>query len=158
MALTDTDPVAIRIAQQIVSTLQAISAGDDYYHNMRHVELSRGGWFNPPVYPACVVIPRTVNVDVPGESLTDSAVFDHDFQITAVIEYRTDAAEELYKLYADIHHAIMADVTRGELAESTRVVLWESLVPVDEADQLSELDILIRVRFRTEQADLTTAV
>jgi len=158
MARTDLDPVEIRVAQNMVSVLAAVAAGDDYYHTIRHAELSKGGWFNPPVFTAAVVIPRGTPADPPGESLVDTAIFDVDYQVVAVHEKRTEAAEWTARLYADIHHALMVDVTRGDLAESTTPVNHELLIPVDDADQHSLVEATFRVRFRTEQDDLTIAV
>lgn len=159
-----TDPVPLRILENLETALALPDGGANYYHAVKVA-----GWGRDITAPAIQGYPA-VFIGEPGEigQHTETAenrrVLFHgswywDVPIFGVIQdvgMGKDAYRELMRLAADIYRAVMVDHQRGGLAVLTAPQGWTILGPKDETQGRPWVAVLVRIFFRTKDTEMVT--
>ena len=158
------DPIPVRILDNVAAALALPDGGNDYYHAVSFAGIGRD--ITSPAlvgYPA-VFIGEPGEVGQYSEVSQEGRVMWHgswfwDIPVFGVIRDvgGGDAAyRSLLKLAADIFRAVMVDFTRGGFAKLTQVMGWTLLGPQASTDGRPWVGVLVRVVFRTRDNEMVT--
>lgn len=158
-----TEPVAVRILDDILATMELPDGGSDYFHDVKQVRLEPADIDSFSAYPAVgVFVLGTVDGE-PQTTFTENTRW--RLALVGILQERgEDAARALLRMIRDIHRALMIDRRRGVESVSgepnaveTHWLGWDPEFLVDEADSLAWAECRIEVHFRTSDTDLTEA-
>lgn len=159
-----TDPIPVRILDNLAAALALPDGGADYYHAVKFA-----GFGRDITAPATVGYPA-VFIGEPGEigQVTETnevrrvhgyGTWYWDIPIFGVIEDvggGSDAYRRLTRLAADIYRALMVDHQRGGLAVLTDPQGWTILGPQSETQGRPWVAVLVRIIFRTRYNEMVT--
>lgn len=159
-----TDPVPLRILENLETALALPDGGANYYHAV-HV----AGWGKDITasaingYPA-VFLGEPGEIGHYSETAENRRVLWHgtwywDIPIFGVIQDvggGSDAYRQLQRLAADIYRAVMVDYTRGGLAVLTAPQGWTILGPQSETQGRPWVAVIVRIIFRTKDTEMVT--
>lgn len=161
-----TDPVPVRILDNLAAALALIVGGSDYYHAATFV-----GYGRDITAPAISGYPATF-IGEPGEvgqwtetgpdgRLLWHGVWFWDIPIFGVINDvggGDEAYRQLVRLAADIYRAVMVDHQRGGLATLTEPMGWTLIGPQTQTQGRPWVAVVVRVRFRTRDTEMVSVV
>lgn len=150
-------PLKEQIVDDLVTTLQAISAGDDYYTTVEQVIRIDGGPMELKMFPAVAVLPSKTEYDREGSHGTTTIRAFLYVQLSLFIRSRTDAADKIERFVRDVHKAVIADRTRGDRALHTTVLSDEVTYPTEDDEPFTIADLVVEVVYRTPYDDLNSA-
>ena len=157
-----TDPIPVRILDNLATSLALIAGGSDYYNTA-----SFAGYGRQIADPQLSGYPATF-IGEPGEigqyAQSEKQVLWHgswawDIPVFGVIEHVGDgdtAYRSLSKLAADIYRAVMSDHQRGGLASYTEIMGWTMLGPQESTQGRHWVGVIVRVLFRTRDTEMVT--
>lgn len=149
------DPVSLRILNDIKSTLEGITPGSDYFTAAPKVELYEGlTEFNE--FPAIAIIPQDEDAESGRQGATDKETWTWRIALLCGLKVRDSALSDATKFNHDVEKILKVDWTRGGLANNTRILGKQIFVPGSEEDELTEVRILIEVKYATAYNDPTT--
>ena len=152
MSYPNTDPVQLRIIDHIVATLQAAAPPQTAYKFQDVRAWSGNQLENIAAQPAALVIPI---VETSGDQRM--LLYVHELDVSILISLRTqDWKREIVRLATDVRVALLADWTRGGIAENT-VILSTEIFDSTESAPLAGAQINARVRYRTLFTDPSEA-
>lgn len=149
-------PVKEQILDDLVSTLQTISAGDDYYTTVEQVVRVDGGPMELKMFPAVAVLPSKTEYDREGSQGTTTISAYFYVQLSLFVRTRTDGAEKIERFIRDVHKAVIADRTRGDRAVHTAVIQDEVTYPTEDDEPFTIADLVVEIVYRTRFDDLNT--
>ena len=155
MAYPTGTPVKEQVLDNLKTTLELIAGGASYHTTLRGVHRLRGvNAMQLQQFPAVII-------DVAGTAHDDGVngmvSCSMDVNLVAVITDRTDPAQELEWLAADIKRALLIDVTRGGAAVDTKFVSDDIQIS-DDVTSVAAVQVQARVRFRHLYADPNTSI
>ncbi len=159
-----TEPVPVRILEDLATALALPDGGADYYHAVKFAGFGRD--IAAPAlqgYPA-VFIGEPGEIGHYSETAENRRVLWHgtwywDIPVFGVIQDIGGGAEaykQLQRLAADIYRAVMVDYTRGGLAVLTAPQGWTILGPQNETQGRPWVAVLVRIIFRTKDTEMVT--
>lgn len=150
-------PLKEQIIENLVTTLQGISAGDDYYTTVEQVARVDGGPMELKMFPAAAVLPMHTEYDREGSHGTTTIRAFLYVQISLFIRSRTEGALKIERFVRDVHKALIEDRTRGDRAMHTSMISDEVTYPTEDDEPFTIADLVVEVVYRTPFNDLNTA-
>lgn len=158
MAYPAGTPVKERVVTHIVSTLEAIDGSPSYHHEILAVK--RQSPDNPVLvftaqeFPAIIVSHADI---VRSDDVNAMIQCELGVTLRASLLDRENHATELEWLVADLHKALLTDVTRGGIAVDTKIT-GETVYDQEEQTGIASVDLAVRVRFRHLYDDPNTPI
>lgn len=150
------NPVAWTITEYLQTTLEAVSAGSDYYNTIERVVIADASMAQLNVYPSVIIHPGTQTLDVQGSQLSAARVGTLELELELVMRVAVDRSKRIYEFIRDVDKALRVDDSVAGAAIIVRVLSAEPYAG-DEADICGAV-LRVEVLYRTEQDDLNTAV
>lgn len=158
MAYPTGTPVKERVMTNLVAALEAIDGSPAYHHEVLAVK--RQSPDNPVLvftaqeFPAIILSHADISRD---DSVNAMIQCELGVTVRASLLDRENHATELEWLVADLHKALLTDVTRGGVAMDTKI-LGETVYEQEEVTGVASVDLAVRVRFRHLYDDPNTPI
>jgi len=156
MAYPTDAPVRKLILDDVVSTLEAVTAGGTYRSSIEKVRIIGRNVLEQVDYPCVLIAP-------PAQTMSDRV---HPL-ITAKLTIQCSGAVEdgdddeamaaAYDLIEDIKLALTSDITRGGYALDTHIISDEPYVP-DVSTPIFGIDFVVEVDYRHRYSDPSVAM
>lgn len=155
------EPVQERILQNIVTALQAINGGSDYWNTISAACVERREFSDVDIdtFPSIQVATGLTEYDVePRETRVLRVISAHMYvPVRALIQDLTTApTTAIHRLIRDVHKAIHADRRRGGLALDSWIYSTDPRYPTRPSEPLCGADFVIFVNYRFSLDDPDT--
>jgi YHS domain-containing protein len=150
------DPVKLQILDDLQTTLEGINGGATYYNTVAKVYRRKVALPDVNSFPSIIVTPEGTGYDNGRSAVVGAVAGSYRIELTLLMRAANDVPDEVEKLIHDVHTALFADITRGNLALNTRVVRDDVFYPADQQDPICGAVVQIEIDYRAPRTDLTT--
>jgi hypothetical protein len=140
------DPMALRILENIVTTLQAMQSSSKFVTEFADVELDRDGAFQVENYPSAIV--SSVHNEKTDKRAIGYQTNFMDVMLDLHFETDDNFEVEAQNLLADVEDALLQDVTRGGLAHDTTVMQTDTFHVTSEGSPKGLAIIMVQTQFK----------